>query len=674
MNRKSKFPNKRDVIERTPDPAVREMILHMEQAGIDTPFDRFDNQKPHCGFGLAGTCCKNCHMGPCKITSKSPKGVCGADAHVIVARNILRWVAAGVGAHGARGREVMLALKGAAEGNLDIPILGPEKVIATAKSFGIFSDEKTVQEMAGEISIILLEDLCRTLPGPHRTLETLAPKERIAVWKELDILPIGAYHEVFEALHRTTTGTDGDWENLMRQVLRCGLAFAWSSVAGSAIAMDCLYGLPKRSRITTNLGVIQIGSVNVAVHGHSPVLVSAIVTAARRPDLIADAISKGAEGIRLYGICCSGHSALAKFGDVHPLASAVGAELVLATGAMDLWVADVQDVFPGIMDVAACFHTRVVTTSDSARLPGAIHLGFDHHHSNLSAADELAERIIRMAIDAFHQRDAGKVFIPQARMDAEVGFSVENVLATFGGAPILREHLMSGRIRGIVNLVGCNNPKIVYEEAVVQVAQTLIAHDVIVLTNGCAAYALLKTGYCLPEALEESGAGLREALGPHKLPPVWHMGECLDNARATGMFRAVAEATGEPLKNLPLAFSSPEWSNEKGVGAALGFRLLGLNSYHCIEPPLSGSDKVSRFFYEDTHTLLGSVMVVDHDPHALAARIISDLDARRTALGWQPPGPPAATKQLHQHNHDNDHTHGEGHGHHHHHNHKTHSH
>jgi anaerobic carbon-monoxide dehydrogenase catalytic subunit len=139
------------------------------------------------------------------------------------------------------------------------------------------------------------------------------------------------------------------------------------------------------------------------------------------------------------------------------------------------------------------------------------------------------------------------------------------------------------------------------------------------------------------------------------------MGECLDNARATGMFRAVAEATGEPLTRLPLAFSSPEWSNEKGVGAALGFRLLGLNSYHCIEPPLSGSDKVSRFFYEDTQALLGSVMVVEHDPHVLASRIIADLDERRAALGWQPPGPPAATRPSashgHEHSHEHDHSH-----------------
>lgn len=228
MKRKQEFAKKSELIERTPDKAVREMLIHAEKAGIETTFDRFDAQKPLCGFGLDGTCCKNCHIGPCKITPKSPRGTCGADAHLIVARNILRWTAAGVAAHGARGREVMLALKHAAEGSETFPILGTEKVIATAKSFGIFNEGKTVEQLAGAIAMILLEDLCRTIPGPFTTLETFAPPDRLAVWKELDILPIGAYHEVFEALHRTSTGTDGDWRNVTQQMLRCGLAFAGS--------------------------------------------------------------------------------------------------------------------------------------------------------------------------------------------------------------------------------------------------------------------------------------------------------------------------------------------------------------------------------------------------------------------------------------------------------------
>lgn len=669
---KNRFPSKADVIARTPDPGVREMLVRLEKAGVETAFDRFDQQKPHCAFGMEGTCCKNCHMGPCRVTAKKPRGVCGADANLIAARNILRWTAAGVAAHGARGREVMLALKGAADGTLDLPILGPEKVRAVAKSFGIDDPEKTVEEMAGEIAMILLDDLCRTLPGPHRTLEAMAPPERLAVWKELDILPVGAYHEVFESLHRTSTGTDGDWENVSRQLLRTGLAFAWSSVVGSAIAMDCLYGLPKRGRITTNLGAITEETVNIAVHGHSPVLVAAIVKAARREDLIAEAKAAGGETIRLYGICCSGHSALAKFGDITPLANAMGAELVLGTGALDLWVADVQDVFPGIMDVAACFHTRVVTTSDSARLPGAEHIGFDHHHSNLDQADSIAEEIIRRGIASFGARQAGMVYIPQARMDAEVGFSVENVVETFGGAETLLEHLRSGRIRGVVNLVGCNNPKVVYEDPVVKVAEELIAHDVLCLTNGCAAFALLKMGFCLPDALAGAGPGLKAALEPLALPPVWHMGECLDNARASAFFRVVSNTSEQPLKTLPLAFSSPEWSNEKGVGAALGFRLLGVNSYHCITPPVGGSEAVSRFFYEGTQEILGAVMVVDEDPAALAGRIISDMDARRAALGWEESGAPnpqrlsaltgASGSQGHAH------PHGQAHhpGHHHH--------
>lgn len=656
------FATKADVIARTPDKAVRAMLVHLEQAGVETPFDRFDSQKPLCGFGLNGTCCKNCHMGPCKITPKSPRGVCGADAHLIVARNILRWTAAGVAAHGARGREVMLALKGAADGTLDLPILGPEKVTATAKAYGIYDEAKSVQQLAGEIALILLEDLCRTLPGPHKTLEAMAPPERLAAWKHLDILPIGAYHEVFEALHRTTTGTDGDWQNIARQVLRCGLAFAWSSVVGSSIAMDCLYGLPKRSRISTNLGAISLDTVNIAVHGHSPVLVAAIVKAARRDDLLQETRQGGATGIRLYGICCSGHSALAKFGDITPLTNAVGAELTLATGALDLWVADVQDVFPGIMDVAACFHTRVITTSDSARLPGAEHIAFDHHHSNLDQADTLAERIVRRGIQAFGERQAGKIFIPKARMDAEIGFSVENILETFGNGATLLEHLQSGRIRGVVNLVGCNNPKLVYEESIVTVADELIAHDILVLTNGCAAFALLKMGFCLPEGLVGAGPGLQQSLQRHNLPPVWHMGECLDNARASTFFRTIASVSDKPLKALPLAFSSPEWSNEKGIGAALSFRLLGLDSYHCLAPPVTGSDKVARFFYEDTRELLGGVMVIKHDPIALAQRIVADFDQRRSALGW-PAAKPAGSQRLSQLNHEQEHAHGHHHSH-----------
>lgn len=628
------YPSKREVIEQTPDPAVSDMLRHMEARGLETVFDRFDAQKGHCTFGLIGTCCRVCNMGPCRITPKSPRGTCGADEHVIVARNILRWVAAGIAAHGARGREVMLALKAAADGRFDQPIRGPEKVTAVAKALGLFEDGATIATLAGRVAAVLLEDLNRTEAAPHRTLHALAPPERLAAWQALDILPVGGYHEVFEALHRTGIGTDGDWESLMRQLLRCGLAFAWSSVAGSAIAMDALYGPPRRARIETNFGTLAPEYVNIAIHGHSPVMASAVVEAAAEPELREAALAQGARGIRFYGICCSGLAAQYRLGEVHPLANAIGAELAMATGALDLWVADVQDVYPGIMAVAECFHTRVVTTSSSARLPGALHLGFDHTHSNLDQTRALARRIVALAIDNFPSRRHAEVHVPQVSVDAEVGFSIENIAETFGGAAVLAGHLRSGAIRGIVNLVGCNNPKVMYEKAIIEIAEILLAHDILILTNGCASFPLLKLGYCSPRALDKAGPGLRTLLGEPGLPPVWHMGECLDNARASGLFRSLADAAGITLPTAPFAFSSPEWSNEKGVGASLGFRLLGLNSYHCIPAPIAGSDKVARFFAEDTRDLLGSVMVVITDPAELGRRIVADLDDRRRALGW----------------------------------------
>jgi carbon-monoxide dehydrogenase catalytic subunit len=336
---KKTFSSKEDVLFNTPDPAVKEMLLTMQEHGLETTFDRFDKQKPHCTFGIAGVCCKNCTMGPCKVTKKAPKGVCGADADTIVARNLLRAVAAAVSGHGARGRETMLALKYAAEGKINLEIAGEEKVLKTASAFGLEIKGKTVKELALEIADILLDDLQRSVPETHKTLHTFAPKERIEVWKKNDILPVSAYHEVFEAMHRTGTGTDADYENLLTQFERCGLAFAWSSVLGSSIATDCLYGLPARNTLKANVGALKKGYVNIAVHGHSPLLVREIVKQGGSEYFINSAKENGALGIRFYGICCSGLSAMYRYGNVFPLSNAIGAELVLGTGALD-WVYD----------------------------------------------------------------------------------------------------------------------------------------------------------------------------------------------------------------------------------------------------------------------------------------------------------------------------------------------
>lgn len=629
------FPSKDEVLENTPDPAVREMILRQNQLGFDTTFDRFDSQQPQCGFGMAGICCKICNMGPCKITSKSPKGVCGADADLIVARNLLRSAAAGAAQHGMHGREVILSLKWAAEGKLDLPILGQQKIKDTAKAFGIKTERRSIKKIASELADILLEDMSRTVPGDYKIIEALGSEERKKVWKELDILPISAYHEVFEAYHKTGVGTDGDWKSIMQQFLRCGLAFTYSGVVSTSIATDGLFGVGDRVTSKVNIGALKKGYVNIAVHGHLPTLVSEIVRVGQEEKFINLAKEAGAKGIRFYGICCSGLSAMYRYAGVIPLSNAVSAELVLGTGALDLWIADVQDVFPSIMEVAKCFRTTVVTTSESARLPGAERFEYDHHHSNIGETRELAEKIVLRGIESFKDRQGIPVYIPPYEVDAEVGFSPEYVHKHYGSMKPLYEAVKEGKILGIVNMVGCNNPKVVYEKCVIDVANALLRNNILILTNGCASFPLMKMGYCNVSGQEHAGESLKEFLGD--LPPVWHVGECIDNTKSSGIFAGVAGEAGKPLYEMPFAFTSPEWSNEKGIDAALGFRLMGINSYHCVEAQIHGSKNVIEFLKEGTKELLGSVMVVDTNPDSLGEKIVADIIEKRKALGWAVP-------------------------------------
>lgn len=471
------FPSKQEVLDNTPDPAVKQMMLYMEQIGIDTTFDRFDKQQPQCSFGLSGVCCKICNMGPCKVTPKSPKGVCGADADLIVARNLLRSVAAGVAQHGMQAREVVLSLKWAAEGKLDIPIVGEYKIKTMAKAFGIPTAHRQLKNIAIDLANVLLEDLSRTEPNEYRTIKACAPPERQEVWKNLDILPIS-------------------------------------------------------------------------------------------------------------------------------------------------------------MDVAKCYKTTVVTTSDSARLPGVEHYAYDHHHSNIGETQALAEKIVTRAIESFKARRGISVFIPPYEVEAETGFFVEYIHKHYGSMKPLAEALKSGKILGIVNMVGCNNPKVVYEKAIIDVADVLIKNNVLILTNGCASFPLMKLGYCNTSIYNKTGDSLKEFLSYGELPPVWHVGECIDNTRSSGIFGGIAGELGKNLYELPFAFSSPEWGNEKGIGAALGFRLMGINSYHCVEAQIHGSAKVIKFLKEDTKSMLGSSMNVDTNPTSLGEKIVQDFKAKREKLGW----------------------------------------
>jgi len=453
---------------------------------------------------------------------------------------------------------------------------------------GIDIKGKTIESIALKVADALLEDLSRAVPDKHKTLNGFATPERIKVWKDLDILPVGLitkYLKPFIEQPQEPMETRG---TLCISSCAAVLLLFGTRALGFSIALDSLFGLLERDTVKTNIEALKEGGVNIAVRGHSSLLVSEIIKQGRSEEFVCLARENGAEGIKFYGICCSGLSAMYRYGGVIPLSNAIGAELILGTGALDLWVADVQDVFPMIVDVAKCFKTTVVTTSDSARLPGAEHYGYDHTHSNLNETKNLAKKIIRRAIESFAARRDIPVFIPNYEVNAEIGFSLEYAVSHFGSINAISDAFNEGRITGVVNLVGYSNTRIIYEKSVVDVAAKLIENNILVLTNGCASFPLMKLGFCNQSGFERTGRKLRGFLEP-ALSPVWHMGECIDNARASALFRALSDALGKEIKKMPFALTSQEWSNEIGMGAALAVRcgLFNWNKllffkFHCF--------------------------------------------------------------------------------------------
>ena len=246
---------------------------------------------------------------------------------------------------------------------------------------------------------------------------------------------------------------------------------------------------------------------------------------------------------------------------------------------------------------------------------------------------ELARKILLRGIESFEARKGTPVYIPPYEVTAEVGFSVEYLCKKYGSFAPIAQAIKEGKILGIVNMVGCNNPKVPFERCIVDVADKLLENNVIILSNGCASYPLMKLGFCEKGASSKAGKELQEFLGDD-LPPVWHVGECIDNTRSSGIMNGIASALGLTINDMPFAFSSPEWSNEKGIDAALGFRLLGVSSYHCVEAPIFGSKNIIEFLKEGTMETLGSRMVVNVDPKQLAQQIIDDMKEKRKKLGW----------------------------------------
>ena len=612
-------------------------IAMIEKAGrdcIDTCFSRMDTQANQCAFGKKGLCCRICHMGPCRITPKSPRGVCGADADTVVARNYLREVTGGTAAHSDHARHLVLLLKNVAMGHGGGYGIKDEKALRyTARLYKVEEAGRTNDAVALDLANLFLGEFT-SQEEPLKTLQ-LAPAKRIGVWEKQGIMPVGVDRLIVEAMHRTTMGVDHDYKNLLLHAFRTSLADGWGGARIGSMVSDILFGTPSPVRSTANLGVLGEKTVNIVVHGHEPALSDMLAVMVNDPEIKAYARAAGAEGVTLAGLCCTANEILMRHG-VPIAGNFLQQELAIITGAVEMMVVDVQCCMPSLPEVAAAYHTEVVSTTDMARTIGATHMTFDEHDGAGSA-----KAIIRRAIDNYKNRDPKKVLIPTAREQMVAGFSVEAIKYMLGGTyrasfRPLNDAIIAGRIRGIVGIVGCNNPKSKTDDYTNDLTTELIQNNVLVLKTGCSAIASGKRGWLTPEtAIQYAGPGLREVCEAVGIPPILHMGSCVDNSR---LLEAATEVVmegglGDDLSMVPVVGVAPEWMSEKAVAIGSYFVASGVDVVLGHPFYIGGSDNVTRFLNEEAKGLFGGSFHVCDTAKDAAALCLALLDEKREKLG-----------------------------------------
>lgn len=629
----TEMPDKEEVLTKTPNIATRELIEKIASEGHETYLDRFAEQQPQCGFGLKGTCCRMCLWGPCRISEKSPRGICGRSQEEIVISNILRMLVAGLAAHGRHAHEIIYTIKGIAEGRINLKLKGIDRIYELARKLGLQMEGKSQTQLAGEIADVLVEDLGRMENKGMRLLEAYAPKERKEVWNELGLLPRSASYEIMEALHMTTLGGCTDWKAIADQEKRAALAYCYSTLFGSSLATEILFGVPEPKETEVNYGILKKDHVNILVHGHSAVMIEKVIDKIKLPEIQQLARDYGAEGIVVGGLCCTGTELLARYG-IPTVTNILGQEFVIGTGAVDCVVVDMQCVIPGMKILADCYGTKVITTCNSNRIPGAVHLPFDPEKPD--TLDENAYEIAKTAVEAFKDRDRSKIKIPQEKTLAYGGWSFESVVKALDSIGNILGLIKKGKIKGIATVVGCNTPKVVYENNHVTIAKKLIEADILVLTSGCSSHALLNAGLCHPDAKDICGEGLKSVITLYDIPPVLAIGGCVDNTRTLRLFMALAEEAGEAMKDMPFMFVGPEPGNEKTIGQGLSFLMHGVSNLVGFPAPIPKGTPVAEYFGGNgALDELGAKIFTQPDPELAAQIIIKHIEGKRDLLQWR---------------------------------------
>ena len=619
--------------------ATELLLENGRKVGADSWQQRVKNQSPHCGFGEAGTCCRICSMGPCRITPKSPRGICGCDVHGIVGRNYVRFTAGGAAAHSDHGRQIMHTLYQTKEGGA-YQVKDPDKLKKLADEWGVESEGKDIYDLAHEMAYKGLLEYGK--PFGEQLFVQRAPEHTRELWEKADIVPRAIDREIATSMHMTHMGCSSLAEALIRQSLRTGLCDGWGGSMMGTEFSDVMFGTPKPTDTTANIGVMERDMVNIVVHGHDPSVSEMVVFYANDPEMIALAKSYGAKGINVVGVCCTGNEVAMRLG-IPMAGNFLCQENVVLTGACEAVVVDVQCIFPALGPLSKCFHTKFITTSPIAMMPDSDFIEF---HEETAAANGKA--IVRMAVENFKNRDWDLVNIPNLKTEARVGYSVEAIKKCLDGVTNshvddlgtlkpLRDVVKAGVVRGAVAMVGCNNPKVRPDTAHIELMKKLIANDVIVIVSGCSAQAAAKAGLMSMEAKELCGEGLRRVCELVGIPPILHMGSCVDISRMMVLASDLAKDWGVNISQVPVVGCAPEWMSEKAVSIGNYVIATGIDTFLGVDPYTKGSTEVTELLQGEhgVKDWVEAKYTVELDIEKLGDMMIERIEEKRVALGLE---------------------------------------
>ncbi|SMC25962.1 carbon-monoxide dehydrogenase catalytic subunit [Clostridium acidisoli DSM 12555] len=602
---------------------------------LETSFNRVEKQNPKCKFGKEGVCCKLCSNGPCRITPKSPRGVCGADADTIVARNFLRAIAAGTACYLHVVENTAWNLKKIGNGEGSLKIKSPETLNRLAHVFEI--EENDINKKAVKVAEAVIADLYKPRFEKMDLVKKLAYSPRYANWESVGILPGGAKSEVFDAIVKTSTNLNSDPVDMLINALNLGVSTGIYGLMLTNLLNDVMLGEPKIREAKVGFRVIDEDYINIMVTGHQHSDIAHLQDRLIDEDVKKRAIEAGAKGFRLVGCTCVGQDLQLRGEHYEEVFSGHAgnnytSEAVLSTGGIDIVISEFNCTIPGIETVAEKYNVKMICIDDVAKKKNADYIRFD-----MDKAEEISEMLIDEALNSYkRRRKTVKIDIPKDHGydDVVTGVSEGSLRDFLGGTykPLIKL-IAEGKIKGVAGVVGCSNLTAKgHDVFTVELTKELIKRDIIVLSAGCSSGGLENVGLMSRSAANLAGDNLKAVCESLGIPPVLNFGPCLAIGRLEMVAVELASELNIDIPQLPLVLSAPQWLEEQALADAAFGLTLGLPLHVAISPFIDGSKVVTKTLEEDLVNITGGKLIVEEDVVKAADELEAIILDRRKSL------------------------------------------